>query len=134
MPLVLYELADHAPFAATVQVEQPEVVEECECASAHYFQSLLAGAGITAGHVGDSAQRSVAESDGDEDVVVAAYARTRSHALCVHADGRCTGKERGQIDEMAHLTDDAAATYRRIVNPGLGWNWPGVHPVVHDER
>lgn len=72
--LVLYELSDHPLLATTAQVEQSEIIKDCEGTSPHHLQPLLAGAGIAAGDVGDAAQRSIAESDGDENIVVAAYA------------------------------------------------------------
>ena len=52
----------------------------------------------------------------------------------VHTDGRGAGKERGQIDEVAHLADDTAAAYRGIVDPRLGRNQSGIHAIIHDQR
>src|SRR5690606_21560481 len=51
-----------------------------------------------------------------------------------HLHELITGEELDQIDEVAHLADDAPATIFRIMNPRICRNGPGIDPILDGER
>src|SRR5438105_1173413 len=134
MTLVLGQLPGlaHAPVAPEGQ--RPEVLQNGRGAVAQDFQALLARGRVASGHVGDGGERTIAESNGDRDVVIARCAGSRRDALRIHGDWHRSREKRAKIDEVASLADDPAAADRGIVDPRVRRNLARVHAVVHDER
>src|SRR5205807_8446194 len=98
----------HAPVAPEGQ--RPEVLQNGRSAVAQDFQALLASCRIARGYVGDGRERTVAESNGDSEVVIGTRAGSRRDTLRIHGDWRRSREKRAGIDEVASLGADAAAS------------------------
>ena len=92
------------------------------------------GLGTVSG-VGDVRDAAVGKTQRHADVIVQQRSHAGLHrAKTMHLDGIGTGQSAGQVDEVAGLPNQPAATGQRILAPVFSGDEAGVHPDVDHAR
>ena len=122
---------------ASVFVERrtAKVVEHERSPRTKYLDALLRESFVALSEIRDAAVRSIRKAQRDDDRIrVNNLARSRTDRFRENRNRRRSGQILNQVDEMADLTDDPAATLFSILHPVFVWNTTSVHAIKHRER
>jgi hypothetical protein len=131
--LCLIQQAMAPPPIVVVQRKTAEVIEDGGPFSAVNLQVLLGHAGVAISQIVDCAYRAIRHTERDGKCVAIRLSRIED-SLGKNPPWNGARQITDRVDKVAHLAEDAAASFHRVVYPTVGRRLTRVDAVCDEER
>ncbi len=111
----------------------PKIFEDGNCAPAENFEALLGKSPVAVRKIADRSLGAVGKTNRGHDIVATVAPRIPELPPFNFNDRR-SGQVHQQIDEVADLAQNPAATLLAVVHPMVGRKVSGVHAIVQCQR